>query len=113
MATSSVFMFFSANALLEGRGIAEARSRVTENFVPTIKRSWVVFTPAQLINFSIVPPGFRVLFVGMVALCWNTYLSSVNAALAAHSKHIPTMREVADAGIIHPSHHLPTQDDEH
>ncbi|KAI5899110.1 uncharacterized protein SCHCODRAFT_02604210 [Schizophyllum commune H4-8] len=73
----AVVYFFSMMSLLEGKPY-EAPDRVRSAYVPTIIRNWAVFIPAQIINFSIVPPQFRFAYVGVVSLFWNTYLSLAN-----------------------------------
>lgn len=65
--------------MLEGKGVGEATSRISNAYVPTLLRNWAVYIPAQVINFSIIPSHLRFVFVGVVSLFWNTYLSSVNA----------------------------------
>jgi protein Mpv17 len=46
-----------------------------------------VWPLANAVNFAIVPAPYRVLYVNFVSLCWNTYLSSVNAASARANTH--------------------------
>ncbi|EIN04076.1 hypothetical protein PUNSTDRAFT_93149 [Punctularia strigosozonata HHB-11173 SS5] len=75
-----VAFFFGSMSLLEGKGLEGAKERIKENYAPTLVKNWGVFIPAQLINFGLVPPHFRFVFVGVVSLFWNTYLSAVNAA---------------------------------
>lgn len=40
-----------------------------------IRANWLVWIPANAINFSVVPLRFQVLFGNVVALCWNVFLS--------------------------------------
>jgi len=65
--------------MLEGNGVGEAANRISHAYVPTLLRNWAVYIPTQVINFAIIPPHLRFVFVGVVSLFWNTYLSSVNA----------------------------------
>ncbi|KAI0797826.1 hypothetical protein C8Q75DRAFT_20818 [Abortiporus biennis] len=74
-----VGFFFGSMTFLEGKGVSDAIERINEAYAPTLVRNWGVFIPTQLINFSIVPPHFRFVVVGVVSLFWNTYLSAVNA----------------------------------
>ncbi|KAI0039681.1 hypothetical protein FA95DRAFT_993047 [Auriscalpium vulgare] len=76
---AAVGWFFTAMTFLEGKGVAEVMERLETKYVPTLVRGWAVFGPAQLVNFAIVPPQFRFLFIGGVSLCWNTYLSAIHA----------------------------------
>lgn len=40
---------------------------------PTRRMYRAVFTPAQIINFALVPPQFRFVFVSTVSLFWSVY----------------------------------------
>ncbi|KAG1674855.1 hypothetical protein FOA52_015243 [Chlamydomonas sp. UWO 241] len=40
-----------------------------------VKANWLLWVPAQAINFSVVPLPLRAPFVSVVALAWNVYLS--------------------------------------
>ncbi|GAB5363908.1 hypothetical protein AAMO2058_000923700 [Amorphochlora amoebiformis] len=76
-----VTSFFALVPLLDGR---------TDTIIPTIKRelwpaiqtNWVLWIPAQFINFSFVPLKLQVLFANGVAVIWNVYLS-----MASHRDH--------------------------
>ncbi|EIM91828.1 uncharacterized protein STEHIDRAFT_70249 [Stereum hirsutum FP-91666 SS1] len=83
MAPLAVGWFFTSMTFLEGKGVAEVQDRLSKSYVPTVFRNWCVFIPTQILNFSIMPPQLRFVFVGVVSLFWNTYLSAVNAADAA------------------------------
>ncbi|PAV21604.1 integral membrane mpv17 pmp22 [Pyrrhoderma noxium] len=74
----AVVFFFSSMTFLEGKGISEAKKRVENAYVPTLIRNWGVFIPAQIVNFALVPTHMRFVFVGVVSLFWNTYLSYAN-----------------------------------
>ncbi|ETW78424.1 hypothetical protein HETIRDRAFT_242470, partial [Heterobasidion irregulare TC 32-1] len=78
----AVGWFFGWMTLLEGKGPAAISERLGSAYAPTLMRNWsvpAVFAPAQVLNFALVPPQFRFVFVGVVSLFWNTYLSAVNA----------------------------------
>lgn len=78
-----LLFFFSSMTFLEGKGPTEAVARIQEAYQPTLLRNWLVFIPAQLVNFAFVPPHLRFPFVGVISLFWNTYLSAVNAKESA------------------------------
>ena len=38
-------------------------AKMKEDFVPTMKTNWMVWAPAQLINFRYIPPAYQVCFL--------------------------------------------------
>ncbi|KAF9000092.1 hypothetical protein BDQ17DRAFT_1360096 [Cyathus striatus] len=74
----AVAFFYGSMATLEARPF-EAWDRIKKAYIPTIIRNWAVYVPVQLLNFSLVPPHLRLVFVSVVSLFWNTYLSSANS----------------------------------
>ncbi|KAH8978039.1 hypothetical protein EDB86DRAFT_2816491, partial [Lactarius hatsudake] len=77
MAPLVVGSFFVSMSLLEGKGASGVVDNLSTVRVPSLW--WLVYTPTQLVNFTVVPPQFRFVFVSTVSLFWNTYLSFVNA----------------------------------
>ena len=51
---------------------------VRNKYYAILIMSQKVWVPAQLINFEVVPQDFQVLFVSLVNVAWNTYLSLAN-----------------------------------
>ncbi|EDS27587.1 conserved hypothetical protein [Culex quinquefasciatus] len=45
-----------------------------QKFVPTFARSCLFWLPAQTVNFLLVPPKFRVVYVGSCAFAWVNIL---------------------------------------
>jgi len=82
MAPLVVGWFFASMSLMEGKGLSGVVDGLSTMYAPTLMRGWAVYTPTQIINFALVPPQFRFVFVGVVNLVWNTYLSTVNARLS-------------------------------
>lgn len=66
--------FFTAIFTLEGR-LDELPKHFEDNYIPALKVNWMMWIPAQVINFSFIPPQHAVLFANFVALFWNSYLS--------------------------------------
>jgi hypothetical protein len=66
--------FMSSLLLLEGRS-DEISDTLSTGWWPAVKSNWLLWIPANFINFRFVVPRFQVLFANAVAVIWNTYLS--------------------------------------
>jgi len=49
--------------------------KLKQDWPEAVKVNWMLWVPAQYINFQFVPPNLRVLAVNFVALTWNVYMS--------------------------------------
>lgn len=49
-------------------------AELKEKFYPTFVRSCIFWLPAQAINFFVIPPQFRVIYVGTCSLIWANIL---------------------------------------
>jgi len=58
--------------LLEGK--KDLLEECKQKFIPTFKTSCVFWMPAQAINFMLVPPGARVIYVGLCSFIWINML---------------------------------------
>ncbi|CAG9466617.1 unnamed protein product [Pedinophyceae sp. YPF-701] len=47
---------------------------------PTFRTGCIIWPPANVINFAMVPPSGRVLYINCVGIIWNTILSYMNAS---------------------------------
>jgi len=65
-------VFFVTMSLLEGK--QDLLKECKEKFIPTFKTSCVFWMPAQAINFMLVPPGARVIYVGLCSFIWINML---------------------------------------
>ncbi|GAA6042261.1 hypothetical protein JCM8097_000602 [Rhodosporidiobolus ruineniae] len=83
-----VGVFFTAQTFLEGKGVGEAKERLSQNWWPTLQRNWGVWFPIQIANFSIVPPQARLVVVNVVSLFWNAYLSYANGQAQPADKEV-------------------------
>jgi hypothetical protein len=62
---------------MEGETPLEAiPSRMMEATPTILVANWILWIPAQIINFRTVPVKYQVLYSNVVALFWNVYLSS-------------------------------------
>jgi len=69
-----------------------------EKFVPTFMRSCIFWLPAQVLNFSLVAPRFRVIYMGVCGLIWVNILcwtKRQSLPVAAKANAIETTKTVA------------------
>ncbi|KAL8280913.1 hypothetical protein RQP46_006592 [Phenoliferia psychrophenolica] len=91
-----VGLFFTTQAVLEGKGLGEARRRIESSWAPTLYKNWGLFIPVQLANFSIVPPHLRLVLVNVVSLFWNAYLSYANSASGGVDRELEDVTDSAE-----------------
>ena len=66
--------FMSSLLVLEGRS-EEIQDTLSNGWWSAVKSNWLLWIPANFINFRFIVPRFQVLFANAVAVLWNTYLS--------------------------------------
>lgn len=67
--------FFMIMDYTDTKNVKKAWENLQENFWPTMIVNWKIWPAAQLINFTIIPLHYRLLFANSVGLFWNCYLS--------------------------------------
>ncbi|CAI5719908.1 unnamed protein product [Peronospora destructor] len=67
-------IFLSSVMTLEGR-MEHIPDKLKADWWPITKANWIVWVPAQLVNFRFVPGSMQVLFSNVMGLFWNAYLS--------------------------------------
>ena len=60
--------------------------RLQQELFPVVVANWILWIPAQAINFRFVPIKFQVLFSNVVDLLWNAYLSFYNSSSQQEAK---------------------------
>lgn len=75
-----VALFFSVSTLMAGGSVDDAKNKVRDNWWSTLKTGWSVWIPVQAINMALVPVSQRLLFVNVVSIFWNTFLSIKSSA---------------------------------
>lgn len=68
--------FFGANLLLQGQPRLIA-TKIQDDWASTVIVNYVVWVPAQFINFRFVPQIHQVLFSNCVGFFWNIYMSTI------------------------------------
>ncbi|CAI7611619.1 unnamed protein product [Penicillium bialowiezense] len=69
--------FLSSMALMEGTDPVEKWKHA---FVPAYKANLAVWPFVQAVNFAFVPLELRILFVNVISLGWNCFLSMMNSS---------------------------------
>lgn len=72
-----LIVFFGYMDYMNGIDFKTSLKNTLIKLPPTLIANWKLWPAAQLVNFSIVPPDYRVLFSNMVGIIWNIYLSYV------------------------------------
>lgn len=89
-------IFFTALLTLEG-DVDKVPEKIKNDWWPAVTANWVLWVPAQLINFRFVPGSLQVLFSNVVGLFWNSYLSFLS--------HSDANMPVAPAAAVHEEDH--------
>jgi protein Mpv17 len=75
--------FFGMHALLGGATWAETKQRVIDTVPTSWKNSWKVWPIVTAFSFTYIPPQYRNIFAGVIAIGWQTYLSWLNKSAEA------------------------------
>ncbi|BCS17433.1 Mpv17/PMP22 family protein [Aspergillus puulaauensis] len=77
-------VFLSSMALLEG---ADPRQKLDESYSTALGTNYLVWPMAQFVNFKFVPVQHQLLFVNVVSLGWNCFLSCLNSGSKEAIQH--------------------------
>lgn len=72
-----ITMFFLSLAILENSSWSELKSEITSKAHRLYVAEWVVWPPAQILNFYFLPHRYRVLYDNTISLGYDVYTSQV------------------------------------
>lgn len=76
-APTFIGIFLSSMAVLEG---TSPREKLAKSYKPALMTNYLIWPFVQLVNFKFVPLQHRLLFVNLVSIGWNCYLSYLNSS---------------------------------
>lgn len=77
--------FLVGVAALQGTPVGDAVAALRSTLWPSMKANWTLWPAAQMINFTLVPKPFQMVYVNCVGIVWNSILSYI--AHAQPAKH--------------------------
>lgn len=93
----TIFGYFTWRSVLEGSGIKGAKDKLSTRFTSTVIGAWKFWPFVNVINFSLVPLQFRVLYSNVLSLFWTGYLTYVNSKKITKKEPEPPAAEPATA----------------
>jgi protein Mpv17 len=76
-APTFIGVFLTSMAVLEG---SSPKEKLEKSYKPALTTNYMIWPFVQLVNFKFVPLHHRVLFVNVISIGWNCYLSYLNSA---------------------------------
>lgn len=73
----NISVLFITLGLLERKKLAEIGQEMKDKFIRLYKAEWIVWPPAQIINFYWLPNKYRVLYDNTISLGYDIYTSRV------------------------------------
>jgi len=72
MTPNILIMFFVGMSLMEGR--EDIFAELKQKFIPTFFVSSCFWLPTQALNFTYIPPQYRIVYIGVCTLIWVNIL---------------------------------------
>lgn len=72
-----ISVFLSSMAVLEGGSVQE---KLEKNYKTALTTNYALWPFVQLVNFKLIPLHHRLLFVNVISIGWNSYLSYLNSS---------------------------------
>jgi protein Mpv17 len=76
-APTFIGVFLSSMAVLEG---TSPKEKLAKSYSDALLTNWMIWPFVQMVNFKLVPLQHRLLFVNVISIGWNCYLSFLNSS---------------------------------
>lgn len=70
--------FIAGVGTLEGNPLRQVADTVRTKLWPSMKANWTLWPAAQVVNFTLIPRTFQIVYVNCVALVWNVILTYIS-----------------------------------
>nr|XP_045622059.1 mpv17-like protein 2 [Procambarus clarkii] len=67
--------FFLGAGILEGKSLNSSWQEFKIKFPAVYAFDWLIWPPTQTINFYFIPAPYRVLYVNVITVIWDVFLS--------------------------------------
>ncbi|KAK7202714.1 hypothetical protein BZA70DRAFT_284777 [Myxozyma melibiosi] len=74
--------FYVSMGVLQGHSFETIKGELKAKYYPTMMGNYLVWPAVQIVNFRFMPLEYRLLFVNVVSIAWNTFLSWFSAVPA-------------------------------
>lgn len=81
-----IALFFSAQGALEGKNMTQIKEKLDDGYPQALLNNYKLWPAVQFFNFYVTPLNHRLMVTNIVALGWNTYLSTANQKSSSHIK---------------------------
>lgn len=87
---------------------AKAPQEISQKLIPSITMSWLLWTPAMVVNMALVPANLRMLYINVVSLVRHQiimscvllfYFQMYDNFMTSHELHCPPHRLLLHAGV--------------
>lgn len=72
-----IYIFIYGIGLLETGGLDAGHKEIKEKFFTIYLADWLVWPPTQYINFAYIPTKYRVLYINVLTMLYDVFLSYI------------------------------------
>lgn len=95
--------YFVWRSVLEG---SDVQWKLEHKWMSAVQASWSFWPMANIVNFSVVPLQFRVLYNNGLSVLWNAYLSNVNQSRLEQVVDLQLAQETQGVESVEDKKHL-------